>query len=84
VAAGQVENNRWQLRPGGVLIEPGQIDTRRLRSERSLNVALLGRLSRYLDFPESLWHEAVRAHLPAKLHEVNLRAFALGRASQDR
>ena len=82
-AADQVENNLCQLRPGGILIEPGQIDDRRLPNKRALNVALLGRLSRYLDFPDSLWRDAIRSHLAQNLHEANLRAFELGRASLD-
>jgi indolepyruvate ferredoxin oxidoreductase, beta subunit len=50
-----------------------------LRNKRSLNVALLGVLSRKLEIPESAWTEAIRANLPPKLHELNLEAFRLGR-----
>jgi indolepyruvate ferredoxin oxidoreductase beta subunit len=46
---------------------------------RAVNVAFVGALSRYLDVPESNWHAAIEAMLPAKLVEVNLKAFALGR-----
>ena len=72
---------RWQLREGGVLIHPGMVDEKALASKRSLNVALLGVLSTYLDIPEEIWVEAVRSSFAGKLHEVNLRAFALGRAA---
>jgi hypothetical protein len=29
---------------------------------------------------ESLWIETVLGHLPAKVHEINRKAFAMGRA----
>jgi indolepyruvate ferredoxin oxidoreductase, beta subunit len=75
----QVEVNRAALKPGGVLIEPGQFDASRLQSKKSLNVALLGLLSRHLEFPEEAWKRAVLARLDEKLHEMNLQALAAGR-----
>lgn len=75
----QLENNRAQLREGGVLIMPDAIDERSLRNKKSLNVALLGVLSRQLDVPEDAWVAALRANLPEKLIDVNLEAFATGR-----
>jgi len=77
----QVENNRWQLTPGGVLITLDQIDERKLKNKKSINVALLGLLSTHLDIPADTWREAIRASLPEKLHAVNMEAFALGRAT---
>ena len=79
LAPDQVEPNRNRLRPGGGLIEPGAVPENSLRNKRSLNVALLGVLSRKLEIPESAWIDAIRANLEPKLHEVNLEAFRLGR-----
>ncbi len=81
VASDQVEVSRHQLRPGGVLIEPAAVDATQLATARSVNVALLGILSRHLEFPETAWLDAIRKTLPEKLHVANLRAFALGRCS---
>jgi indolepyruvate ferredoxin oxidoreductase beta subunit len=81
VPDGEAENNRRHLRDGGVLIAPDCIDADRLPHKRSLNVAMLGVLSTYLDIPEADWLAAVRANLPAKVHEVNEQAFAMGRAA---
>ena len=58
-----------------------RIDVDALANKRSLNVCLLGVLSTYLEIPETDWLAAVRANLPAKLHEANEQAFALGRAA---
>ena len=79
VAADQIEVNRHQLRPGGVLIAPDAVDAAALANKKSLNVALLGVLSRRLNLPEAHWLEAIRAAFPEKLHAANLQAFALGR-----
>ena len=81
LAADQVEPNRHCLRPDGRLIPPEWIDEGRLANRRSLNVALLGALSAFLDLPEPDWLEAVRANLPEKLHEANVQAFQTGRAA---
>ena len=79
VAADQVEVNRFQLRAGGLLITPEAVDANQLANRKSLNVALLGVLSKRLDIAEEHWREAMFAAFPEKLHATNLRAFALGR-----
>jgi indolepyruvate ferredoxin oxidoreductase beta subunit len=79
LAASEVEVARPLLRPGGVLLAPDLIPDADLPNKRSLNVALLGALSHYLDLPPEALLEAVRAALPEKLHAVNERAFELGR-----
>ena len=79
LAASQVEVARPVLKPGGVLIHSGLLDEARLPNKRSLNVALLGVLARQLDLADNLWHAAIRAALPEKLHAANLQAFAIGK-----
>ncbi len=46
---------------------------------KAVNAAVLGALSARMGFGQALWEEALRRQIPARLHEVNLRAFALGR-----
>jgi indolepyruvate ferredoxin oxidoreductase beta subunit len=75
----QVEVNRAVLKPEGVLISPSALQGHKLRSEKSMNVALLGVLSRSLDFPEEAWIEAILAHLAPKLHALNRESFEIGR-----
>jgi indolepyruvate ferredoxin oxidoreductase beta subunit len=77
----QVDNNRGVLRPGGTLIAPDAFDAGKLRSAKSLNVALLGILSRHLDIPEDTWLAAIRASLPEKVLDHNLEAFTQGRTT---
>jgi indolepyruvate ferredoxin oxidoreductase beta subunit len=79
LAPSEVEVTRTLLREGGVLLSPELVPEERLANKRSLNVALLGALSHYLDLPEECFLEAMTAALPEKLHKVNEQAFLLGR-----
>ena len=81
LAADQAEVNRHSLRPGGTLIAPEAIDESRLAEERSLNIALLGVLSRHVPIAPEHWAKAIRENLDAKLVDANLQAFELGRAA---
>ena len=79
VAPDQIEVYRHQLREGGVLIGPDAIAANKLQNKKSLNVALLGVLSRHLEISEDHWLEAIRAAFSEKLQAANLQAFALAR-----
>jgi indolepyruvate ferredoxin oxidoreductase beta subunit len=79
LAPDQIAVNQAMLRPGGILIEPSQIDESRLSNRKSINVALLGVLSRHLQFPVEAWTAAIQRNLPEKLHSANLQSFSLGR-----
>ncbi len=46
---------------------------------KAVNVVLLGRLSHYFDIPEEAWEKALEANVPAKLLEINKKAFLLGK-----
>jgi indolepyruvate ferredoxin oxidoreductase beta subunit len=51
-----------------------------LREVRAVNLVMVGAASRFLPLPEGAYEEAVRSSLPARIVEVNLRAFRAGRA----
>ena len=46
---------------------------------RAANTVMVGTISRFLPFSDSLWGEQLQKILPAKLVELNLKAFELGR-----
>ena len=48
-------------------------------SSRAVNIALLGRFSKYFNFPEEAWDAALQAVVPPKFLELNMKAFSLGR-----
>ncbi len=70
-----------KLRAVGALVDP--VDALPLAetagSAKAVNIVLLGRLSRYFDFQEEAWLAALEAVVPAKLLEINRKAFALGK-----
>jgi len=70
--------HRGELRPGGRLIVPEDINPARIPNKRSLNVAMLGALSRCLPLPEEHWLAALDGAFPEKLHASNREAFRLG------
>ncbi len=64
--------------PQTIIIRPEVIDSAKLENKRALNIAMLGRLSRYLDIPSDVWLDVIHDALPEKLHKVNEIAFKLG------
>ena len=75
----QIEVNQHHLKPDGILVKPSDFDATKLENKRTLNVALLGALSRHMGFSVDQWLNAIHQQLPERLHGVNERAFALGR-----
>jgi indolepyruvate ferredoxin oxidoreductase beta subunit len=81
LAPDQIEVNIGQLKSGGKLIEPSMVDENKLSNKKSANVALLGILSKYLQFPDEDWLTAIKKNLPEKLYEVNVEAFQVGKSA---
>ena len=81
LAPDQIEVNSAMLGSDGVLIEPSQVDASKLRNKKSINVALLGVLSRHLEFSDEDWIAAIKLNLPGTLHEANVEAFHAGKSS---
>ena len=48
-------------------------------SAKAVNLVLLGRLSKYFDFPVEDWLSAIEVSVPPKFLEMNKTAFDLGR-----
>ena len=48
-------------------------------SSKAVNIVLMGHLSRYFDFTEEEWMDAIEKSVPAKFLELNKTAFLLGR-----
>lgn len=46
---------------------------------RTANLVIVGALSALTPFTPDLWHQAMRSRIPAKLLDVNLKAFDAGR-----
>jgi indolepyruvate ferredoxin oxidoreductase beta subunit len=49
---------------------------------KAVNAVILGALAAIMPFAPALWEEALRRQIPARLLDLNLRAFGLGREKQ--
>lgn len=50
-------------------------------NERAANTVVLGALSSYLEFDNSLWEKVIRGAFPEKLADTNIKAFYLGQSA---
>ena len=46
-------------------------------SSKAVNIVLMGRLSKWFDFPEEQWLTAIEESVPPKFLEMNKKAFHL-------
>ena len=76
----QDADKRLAAYPGLTLIDANPLAIK-AGNLRAANVVLMGALAAFVPFDEEHWQAALRERIPAKLLEVNLRAFALGRAA---
>ncbi|MGQ9503462.1 MAG: 2-oxoacid:acceptor oxidoreductase family protein [Thermogutta sp.] len=79
----QEEPNRHYLKPEGTIIDCDCVDVGSLPNPRTLNVALLGVLSRHLNILDEIWHEAIGRCFPPHLHSVNVEAFKRGQQTAE-
>ena len=67
-----------------MLVDAMKIAQEDVGNARTMNMVIAGALSAFCPFEEKVWHDALAQLLTgpkAKLLDVNLKAFALGRAS---
>ncbi len=79
LADDQVEINRHHLKKDGRIITSENVDCSKLPDAKTLNIALLGVLSSFVDIPQKNWEDAIIKLLPLKFSEMNLTAFRIGR-----
>ncbi len=85
IAPDQVANVRPLLRKGGLLLESSLLADAPDAAGKTINVALLGALSRYLPIDPHCWQEALATNFAPKWHANNTRAFETGyRLAPDR
>jgi len=79
LADDQVEINLHHLKKGGKLISSKNIDASKLPDPKTLNIALLGTLSSFVDIPQENWEDAIIKLLPSRFTDMNITAFRTGR-----
>jgi len=55
-------------------------DAKSIGNIKTVNSIMLGVLSNYLSFEQTLWEEVLKSSVPAKTVDLNLKAFMKGRA----
>ena len=64
---------------GEVIAIDGLALAQQVGNVRAANTVMVGAISSFLPFPGSLWEDQLKKILPAKLVELNLKAFELGK-----
>ena len=81
-AAAYPENLAEKIRATGVDLDA--IDALALAEEagssKAVNIVLMGRLSKWFDFTEEEWLQAIELSVPPRFLEMNKKAFSLGRS----
>ena len=70
--------------PKLVLVDAMKVATEGAGNARTMNMVIAGALSAFCPFEELIWHDALKELLTgpkAKLLDVNLKAFSLGRSA---
>lgn len=86
----EVENNRHHGKKDSVFFSVAQLLKGKAElsaleeddtpvTERNCNVAMLGMLSTYLPFADSVWEQAIRNNLPKAVHGENIAVFHYGK-----
>lgn len=80
-AAQYPENLVQKMQDCGFIVDA--LDCLKLAEEagtaKSVNIVLMGLLSKHMDFPESAWLSAIEKLVKPQFLEMNKKAFALGR-----
>lgn len=77
---GMPSKARKRLSDHGAKVIPAELLAKQAGSAKAVNVVLLGALSTYLPYPESVWIDTIEQRVPAKFKEVNIEAFRSARA----
>ena len=74
------ENGEGYLKEKGALLVPAHEIAVSAGNPKTMNVVLIGALSKRLDIDVEVWEEAIIGRVPPKTVEANLAAFHAGRA----
>jgi indolepyruvate ferredoxin oxidoreductase beta subunit len=68
-----------KMRTDRIYFVDGTITVTKLGNVKTLNIFMLGCLSRFMPFEVETWEKSILEHLPERLHKINSAAFELGR-----
>jgi indolepyruvate ferredoxin oxidoreductase beta subunit len=68
-----------KMRTNRIFLIDGTTASTKLGNARTLNIFMLGCLSRFMPFEAEAWEKSILEHLAERLHKINSAAFQLGR-----
>ncbi len=68
-----------KMRTDRIYFVDGTITVTKLGNVKTLNIFMLGCLSRFMPFEVETWEKSILEHLPERLHKINSAAVELGR-----
>ena len=68
-----------QKRTGQIFFIDGTAEAQKLGDIRTLNLLMLGCVSSQLSIDLKIWQDCISTHLPAKLLQMNMKAFEQGK-----
>lgn len=54
----------------------------KLENKKTLNIAMIGILSKYLNISSKIWEKVIKETVPSKFQQLNLEAFEIGREAK--
>ncbi len=60
-----------------ISIPEGLLD--KLENKKTLNIAMIGILSKYLNISSKIWEKVIKETVPSKFQQLNLKAFKVGK-----
>jgi len=63
-----------------VSLPEGLLD--KLENKKTLNIAMIGILSKYLNISSKIWRKVIKETVPSKFRQLNLEAFKIGREAK--
>lgn len=79
LAEDEIEQHRPSLRENAAIINAAEFDPSLLPNRKTLNIAILGALSKDIDIPHQIWTDTITSSFPEKFSTANLAAFEAGR-----
>ncbi|MBR2365508.1 MAG: 2-oxoacid:acceptor oxidoreductase family protein [Lentisphaeria bacterium] len=74
VSEDQIEVCEKMANANTVIIKPSDFPEE-IATSKMLNIAMLGKLNKYLKFPRTLWEELIRESFKGEVAEANIKAF---------
>jgi indolepyruvate ferredoxin oxidoreductase beta subunit len=75
----EIDRVRDFLSDGGKVIDVPEELLDKLENKKTLNISMIGILSKHLDIPIKIWGKVIKERVPTKFQKINLEAFRMGR-----